>query len=355
MDNGARELADRVEIFDLVSRYCRAVDRADYAAVRAVYADDGVDHHTGFSGDADGYVAWLKQRTAQFSGTMHVLGTHIVEIDGDTAVSETYGTAHHWGEPVDDPALNFTSGVRYLDRLRREPEGWRIAERFAVREWTRSDGGRMRRPEGEGHRGVRGAEDPLYVNGLAHRFPQSISPVHEQGQADFGAELSTQDHVEIAQLKARYFRFVDTHDWQSLREVFTPDARFSGFGFGIRDGVDSLIDGLAAHLGEVGSQHRGFNPELRAVTAQRARGIWAMQDSLRWEAGTTALSNEAVPGMRGIEGTGFYEDEYVRTAAGWRISASRLVRTRVEALGESALHTMQSSGRGLDPRWLERT
>ena len=167
MDEKTQLLADRLEISDLISTYCRAVDRADYPAVRAVYASDGVDHHTGFSGSADDYVAWLRERTAGFTGTMHVLGTHIAHVDGDEATAETYGTSHHWGEPADDPALNFTSGVRYLDRLRREPEGWRIVERFAVREWTRSDAGRMRSPEGAGPRGVRGPGDPLYAHGFA--------------------------------------------------------------------------------------------------------------------------------------------------------------------------------------------
>jgi ketosteroid isomerase-like protein len=157
----AAELSDRQEIHDLVLRYCSAVDRGDYAAVRAVYARDGVDHHTGFSGGADDYVAWLRARTAGFDGTMHLVGNHLVELIGDHAFAETYGTAVHWGSPREDEALNFTSGFRYLDHLRRDPEGWRIVSRTAVREWTRSDAGRLRDPEGEGPRGRRGPDDPM--------------------------------------------------------------------------------------------------------------------------------------------------------------------------------------------------
>lgn len=155
------ELADRQAIHDLVLRYCSAVDRADYTAVRGVYARDGVDHHTGFSGTADDYVAWLRKRTAVFDGTMHLIGNHRVELYGDHAFAETYGTAVHWGRPTGDETRNFTSGFRYLDHLRRDPEGWRIVERTAVREWTRSDADRLRRPEGDGPRGRRGPDDPL--------------------------------------------------------------------------------------------------------------------------------------------------------------------------------------------------
>ena len=159
--NDLADLRDRQEIHDLVLRYCSAVDRADYSAVRAVYAHDGIDHHTGFSGAADDYVTWLRERTAVFDGTMHLVGNHRVELLGDHAFAETYGTAMHWGRPFDDPDRNFTSGFRYLDHLRRDPDGWRIVERTAVREWTRSDAGRLRSPEGTGPRGRRGPDDPL--------------------------------------------------------------------------------------------------------------------------------------------------------------------------------------------------
>ncbi|MDQ4213664.1 nuclear transport factor 2 family protein [Microbacterium capsulatum] len=157
------EAEDRAAIHRLVLEYCRAVDRGDDAGVRAVYAPDGVDHHTGFSGPADDYVAWLRERIAVFDGTMHLVGNHLAELNGDHAVAETYGTAVHWGSPHDDPARNFTSGFRYLDHLRRDPEGWRIVERFAVREWTRSDAGRIVAPEGPGPRGSRGPGDPLHA------------------------------------------------------------------------------------------------------------------------------------------------------------------------------------------------
>lgn len=158
--NSLSELMDRQEIHELVLRYCSAIDRADYPAVRGVYAQDGVDHHTGFSGSADDYTAWLRERTAAFDGTMHLIGNHRVELHGDHAFAETYGTAVHWGRPSDDETRNFTSGFRYLDHVRRDPDGWRIVERTAVREWTRSDAGRLREPEGDGPRGHRGPDDP---------------------------------------------------------------------------------------------------------------------------------------------------------------------------------------------------
>ena len=149
--------------------YCRAVDRLQYDDIRAVYARDGIDHHTGFDGTADEFVAWLRTLLPGLDGTMHITGNHLSEVSGDFAVSETYGTAVHWGTPPDDPSLNFTSGFRYVDQLVREDGSWRIAERFALREWTRVDVG-LRDPEGVGPRGNRDRTDRVY------RLLEDLSP-----------------------------------------------------------------------------------------------------------------------------------------------------------------------------------
>ena len=156
-------LADKQEIAEVVLRYCRGVDRLDFELVRSCYHDDAIDHHTGFDGDADGYVAWLTTLLPRLSGTMHLVGNLLVEVEGDLARSETYGTAHHWGDPPTDPSKNFTSGFRYVDTMERRDGVWRIAERWAVREWTRLIPADTVRPkEGEGPSPRRDRSDPVY-------------------------------------------------------------------------------------------------------------------------------------------------------------------------------------------------
>ncbi|MEN3362315.1 MAG: hypothetical protein V7637_6297, partial [Mycobacteriales bacterium] len=124
---------------------------------------DGVDHHTGFDGTVDEYVGWVSAALARFRGTTHLIGNHLAEVSGDRAVAETYGTATHWGDPPDDPRRNFTSGFRYVDLMERRDGRWAIAERWAVREWTRSDAGRFVPREGGGPTGARDGTDPLYA------------------------------------------------------------------------------------------------------------------------------------------------------------------------------------------------
>lgn len=156
------ELTDKQEIYEVVLRYCRGVDRLDLELVRSCYHPDGVDHHTGFSGTVDEYVTWVRGALHRFAGTMHIVGNHHVELDGDRARSETYGTAVHWTASGEDPRLNFTSGFRYVDRMERRDARWAIAERWAVREWTRSDAGRYLTKEGDGPGPRRDRDDPVY-------------------------------------------------------------------------------------------------------------------------------------------------------------------------------------------------
>jgi hypothetical protein len=157
------ELSDREQIREVVLRYCRGVDRLDFDLVRSAYHPDGIDHHTAFTGVIDEYVEWVSVALRRFNGTMHIVGNQLIEINGDAAVSETYGTAVHWGDPPDEPLRNFTSGFRYVDHMQRRDGKWAIAERWAVREWTRSDAGRHMSKEGDGPSGRRDHDDPVFA------------------------------------------------------------------------------------------------------------------------------------------------------------------------------------------------
>lgn len=162
--DAVQELLDKQAVYEVVLRYCRGIDRLDMELVRSCYHPDGVDHHTGFTGGRDEYVAWVEGALGRLGGTMHVVANHLVELDGDTAYSETYGTAHHWGEPTEDPGVNFVSGFRYVDRFERRDGQWRIAERHAVREWTRSiPAAVVRQKEGSGPSPRRDRDDPVYA------------------------------------------------------------------------------------------------------------------------------------------------------------------------------------------------
>ncbi len=61
------------------------------------------------------------------------------------------------------------------------------------------------------------------------------------------------DIEAIKQLKARYFRTMDTKDWSAMREQFCDDIRMdsSDSGGDILEGADTCIDFLKSALADV--------------------------------------------------------------------------------------------------------
>src|SRR5262249_38336195 len=131
-----RALLDRQAIQDVLLRYCRGVDRRDYALVRSCYHDDAYDFHGSYEGGPDGFIEHLK-RNARWDGTMHVIGNQLIELDGDIARCESYCTSFHRRE-ANEPK-DMVIGLRYIDRIERRQDEWRIARRVCAMEWSRAD------------------------------------------------------------------------------------------------------------------------------------------------------------------------------------------------------------------------
>jgi uncharacterized protein (TIGR02246 family) len=130
------------------------------------------------------------------------------------------------------------------------------------------------------------------------------------------------DIEEIKQLKARYFRFLDTQDWDGLAEVFTADAVMDADGF-VEHGRDEILAFLPEVLRGVVTTHHGHMPEITVTGSDTATGVWAMFDYLTFPGG---------PPPKGLRGYGHYHEEYVREPDGWRIRRLTLTRLRVDPL-----------------------
>ncbi len=62
----------------------------------------------------------------------HYLTSHISDIDGDRAQAQTNGIL----VAQDGDGVAEIAGVRFLDRLERQPDGWKLAERRVLTEWV---------------------------------------------------------------------------------------------------------------------------------------------------------------------------------------------------------------------------
>jgi SnoaL-like domain len=134
--------------------------------------------------------------------------------------------------------------------------------------------------------------------------------------------MSDHDDIEaIKQLKARYFRMMDTKDWDGLAAVFTDDVviDMTGEGSGITHSVDEYLPFLRRNIEEVLTVHHGHMPEITVAPGGTAQGIWAMEDHLRWPEGAP---------IRTLHGFGHYHETYRKTPDGWRIATMTLTRLR---------------------------
>ena len=94
-DDAIRELADRAAIQDVMLRYARGVDRKDLALVASCFTSDASYEGALAHGTIADALVRLRDAMARYDSTMHFVGNQLVEINGDTASSETYAVAYH--------------------------------------------------------------------------------------------------------------------------------------------------------------------------------------------------------------------------------------------------------------------
>jgi hypothetical protein len=137
------------------------------------------------------------------------------------------------------------------------------------------------------------------------------------------------DLYEIQKLKARYFRCMDTRDWEGFRDVFTDDLVFFIENSRVPEsttptfvGADALLRYLSNSHPDKVTVHHGHMPEIEFLDEDNATGVWAMYD---WVDD---------PGRGGAwQGYGHYHERYRRSADGrWRISSVHLTRLRINAV-----------------------
>jgi len=132
---------------------------------------------------------------------------------------------------------------------------------------------------------------------------------------------TTKDIEAITQLKARYFRTMDTKDWAAMHEVFAPDVVIDTTedGAPLIEGRDAFLEFLAPTLADVTTVHHGHMPEIELTSDTTATGIWAMEDHLWWPEGSP---------LQHLHGYGHYHETYVKLPEGWRIQTLKLTRLR---------------------------
>ena len=131
------------------------------------------------------------------------------------------------------------------------------------------------------------------------------------------------DLEAIRRLKARYFRTLDTKDWDGLRQLFSDDVVIdtTASGGDVVTGADPFISFLRDALDGTVTVHQGHMPEIDLTSATTATGIWALHDIVIWP-----------NGMR-LDGYGHYHETYEKVDGAWRIASSTLTRLHMDLVG----------------------
>ena len=124
---------------------------------------------------------------------------------------------------------------------------------------------------------------------------------------------------DVADVLVRYATGIDRRDWPLFRSCFTDDCDADYGDIGVWHGADAITEFMQqVHEGCSHTMHRITN---HAVTA-REGGVAARSyvDAIIMFAG-----NED-----GVRAIGYYDDELVETADGWKIARRRFTPVRVQ-------------------------
>jgi ketosteroid isomerase-like protein len=137
-----QKLLDRAAIHDVIARYYQGLDRGNQEQVRNCFTEDvcaKFDERPPTRGIAalmDSFAVFTKQQSGEWKITTHFMGNlNFNLLDGDVAETETNAIAFLVlpGESAEQVTMR---SLRYLDKLRRTKDGWRICERLHTLDWS---------------------------------------------------------------------------------------------------------------------------------------------------------------------------------------------------------------------------
>jgi hypothetical protein len=134
-----QDRSDKSAIAELIQAWGVYRDQGRWAELRGTFTPDGHISVSWFSG---AFVQFVERCRTNFEAghtwSRHHLFTPMVRLAPDRALAET-PVIIRVREKIGGVAVDLTSYSRFLDRLERGDNGWRIAERAAIYERDRLD------------------------------------------------------------------------------------------------------------------------------------------------------------------------------------------------------------------------
>ena len=134
-----QEISDRIEIEDLLVRYCYAIDDRDWNSYRRLFTPDAVLDDTvtgGIRSGVEEHVTYLTRALSKILISQHAISTILLDIREDDASARVHCSCPMVVDIGGGRKHVFFQGLWYRDRLVRTPEGWRIRELVEEGYWN---------------------------------------------------------------------------------------------------------------------------------------------------------------------------------------------------------------------------
>ena len=129
------------------------------------------------------------------------------------------------------------------------------------------------------------------------------------------------DREDITEVLIRYATGIDRRDWPLFRTVFTADCVLDYGEIGTWNGVDAVTE---------------FMDQTHAMAGHTMHRLTNHAVAIDGDIATARTYVDALIMMAdnnsGVNAVGFYDDELVRTADGWRIARRRFTPVRVSTV-----------------------
>ena len=131
-----------------------------------------------------------------------------------------------------------------------------------------------------------------------------------------------EDRQDIAEVLLRYATGIDRRDWPLFRTAFTDDCELDYGDIGTWHGVDAVTEFMEQSHAMAGDTMHRMSNQVIDVIGDRAKARTYVDGLI------LAPDNKS-----GVNAVGFYDDDIVRTADGWRIARRSFTPVRVTTVG----------------------
>ena len=138
-----QELADRLEISELIATYGQIADQKRFEDSRSCCTEDVLaDFGFGRAHGVDTLIGYGRQALGVFERTQHFISNVLIDLAGDSATVTANVLAVHIPQ-ADDPKTHFDLGGLYQFSTVRTTAGWRISRVRFDAVWSQGDDPRL--------------------------------------------------------------------------------------------------------------------------------------------------------------------------------------------------------------------